>query len=224
MGSKQTTQTSIAGMTAQDRTARGMLEQLGQRGMDQMGNLSDLASGNLQLSPQDVALIQQINALSGQQARNEFQQNYETVRGRVEGGLLDRGLANSSIEAVSQALMGQQLQQSLDQGTLQGQITSAQQMRQQALDSAGIKLNANQLLLQQILGGAGQLASMGLNERLAQTKTTSKTGGIGAGLGAAAQLGGMGLGFINSGGASMSGADAARALSSPYLTQDIYGD
>lgn len=176
MGDKKTVstqQTTIGSAGAQEQGARDILSQLASSGVDQMGNLSDLASGNLSLSPQDTALIQQIQRLSQEQARIGVQDNATLAMNQVEGNLSARGLDNSSIEAVDKALIGRQLQQSLDQSTIQGQITSADQMRKSVYDNAGIKLNANQLLLQQILGGANSGANLGLQERLAQGTTTS---------------------------------------------------
>lgn len=213
-GSSSTTTTTIPKAGAQENRARDMMEQLGTRGLGQLGNLEDLASGKLQLSPEDAALIRQIQELTGEAARNEMKSNYELSASQVEGQLLEGGLAKSSIEAVQQALLGKQMQSSLDQSALQGQITSAQQMRQGMYDTAGIKLNANQLLLNQILGGAGGLAEMGLRERLAQTTTTTSSGGLG-GLVDMAGLAGMGLGSLLPKKAATGGVTAAPVSSMP---------
>lgn len=218
MGSKSTTtqEVTIRKAGGQEQSARNLLDQLAKGGMGQLGDLGALASGQLSLSGNDMALIRQIQELSSQQARDATMQNYEQVRGQVESGLLDRGLANSSVEAVSQALLGQQLQASLDQQALQGQITSAQQLRQQAIDRAGLQLNANQLLLNEILSGAGALANMGLQERLAQT-TTKQTTKTPMSIGGAAQMVGRGLAAYGTGGASEVAAAGAPGMQGPSV-------
>lgn len=222
-GSSSTTTVTIPKAGAEERQARGVMQELGTRGLGQLGNLSDLASGKLQVSPEDAALIAQIQRLTGEAARKEMQSNYELTASQVEGQLLEGGLAKSSIEAVQQALLGKQLQSSLDQSALQGQINSAQQLRQSMYDTAGIKLNANQLLLNQILGGAGGVAEMGLRERLAQTTTTTSQSGLGS-LVDMAGLAGMGLGSLlprkSAAGATaapVSGMPGASASSGTYM-------
>lgn len=197
---EQTQTTTLPGAGQMESEARNLLAQLGRGGMEQMGNLSDLAGGKLTLSPQDEEMIKRIQELTMQAARAQARGNYEDMASQVEGQALEAGLEGSSIEAVNRAVLGRQLQQTLDQTALQGQVTSAQQMRQAALDSAGIKLNANQLLLNRILGGAGGLAEMGLQERRAQTttkRTDTQTTGLGAGLG---QMAGIALGGWAQGG------------------------
>ena len=165
--------------------------------------------------------------------------------------MLDRGLEGSSIEAVNNALLGRQLQQTLDQSSMQQQITNAQQLQQQATNRAGIQLNANQLLLQRILGGSQGVAGMGLQERLAQGTSTSVTetpynwgSAVGqiAGIGAGALLGGpageglvtgvtgaiggalSGLGGAGGGAAPMRNAQAAgTGVQSTPIAPSTYG-
>lgn len=205
MGSQkqETTQTvTLPGMGDTERQARSLLSSLSSSGMDQLGNLSELAKGNVNLSPQMSALIEEINRRSMEQARAEARRNYEDMSSTVMDSSLEAGISGSSADAVNRAILGRQLQGTLDATTRQGQINSAEQMRQSAFDSAGVQLNANQLLLQRILQGAGSLAEMGLQERLAQptTTTTQKTGGMS--WNSLAQLGGRGIAALASGGTS----------------------
>lgn len=190
-----TTSVSIPKAGASELQARDTLQSLGTRGLGQLGNLSDLASGKLQINPEDEALVRRIQELTGEAARQQMQSNYELVSSQVEGQLLEGGLSKSSIEAVKQALLGKDLQSSLNQSALQGQITGAQQLREGMYQNAGIKMSANQLLLNQILGGAGAVAQMGLQERLAQPTTKQSGGGLG-GLVDMASLAGLGLGSL----------------------------
>ena len=186
MGTKKETSTqstTIGDIGQQEQSARDLLAQLAQSGVSQQGDLTDLANGNLTLRPQDIALIQQIQQLSQEQARVGLQDNAKFAMNSVEGDLTARGLDDASIEAVNKALIGRNLQDSLDKSTIQGQITSAEQLRQAPLDNANVKLSSNQLLLQKILGGANSVAGLGLQERLAQQTTTGTTKTSGATLG-----------------------------------------
>lgn len=181
MGSKketQTQQTSLPGAGTQEQQMRALLANLASGGAEMFGGgqgLQDLLSGQFNVTPQDEQFVQQISALTNQMQRGQARANFEEMTGAVEGQMLSRGLEGSSIEAVNQALLGRQLQQSLDMGALQNQITSAQQLQQQAQQRAGMQLSANQLLLNQILSGAGAVSQMALQERLAQPSTTMES-------------------------------------------------
>ncbi len=196
MGSQETTQTTtIPGIGGQESDSRALLARLGEGGMAQLGNLKDLANGQFTLSPADEEMIRRIQQLTMEQARGQARMNYEDMASQVEGQSLEAGIGGSSIDAVNRAVLGRQLQSTLDQSALQGQINSAQQLRQAAVEGGQMKLNANQLLLQQIMGTTGQLANMGLQERLSQTTTKQKTpSSIGGTLG---QLGGMAVAAWN---------------------------
>jgi len=225
-----TNETTIKQIGSQEQDMRNLLASTAQGSADQLGNLTDLANGNLQLSPQDAALIRQIQELSGQAARGQMQDNAAMQSSQLEDRLLGKGMGGASVEAVNEALIGRQLTSDLNQSVLQGQIQGAQQMRQGVLDTAGIKLNANQLLLSNILQGAGAVSSMGLEERLVQRKDTQTTEGNA--MNTAMQLGKTGgrlAAGIMTGGASEAGLSAAGQLSDSYsnpqnYTTDIYGD
>lgn len=166
---------TLPGAGQQEQAVRAMLMRLAQSGEAQMGDLSALASGQMSVTPQDEAFIRQISTLTGELQRDQARASYDEMSQAVEGQLLERGLEGSSVEAVNQALLGRQLQQSLDMGTLQREITSAQQLQQQAQNRAGLQLNANQLLLQRILNSAGAVGNMSLQERLSQGTVTQTT-------------------------------------------------
>lgn len=217
MGSSETTttqSTTIPGAGDQERNARALLAKLGKEGMGQLGDIGNLASGNLQLTAEDQALMRQIQELSGKAARSSMVDNAAFQSAQLEDRLLSKGMGGASIEAVNEAMIGRQLTQDLDQSALQGQITSAQQLRQHSLDRAGVQLNANQLLLNQILGGAGGVAQMGLQERLTQATTTQKSK-TPFSFGQAAQIAGRGAGAFFSGGASEAVGGVTAATSGP---------
>jgi len=227
MGSTTSTSESTAsvpGAGQQELQARNLLMQLAESGQGQldMSQLGQLSSGDLNISPQDQDLVRQIAQLTGDLQRSQAQSNYETMAGSVEGQMLDRGMEGSSIEAVSQALLGRQLQQSLDQGAMQNQITSSQMLQQMPFQRAGIQLSANQQLLQQILGGAQAVGGMGLQERLSQRTSTETTetpfnwgSAVGSALGTAA-------GAAFGGPAGAVGAQAGNAAFTPGAANNPY--
>lgn len=181
MGSKKsevTQSTNIPGAGPQGQRAMALMDQI----IDQLGaqfdagTLGDLASGEgMQVTPQDQAFIRQISNVTGELQRSQARDNFESMSQALEGQLLERGVEGSSIEAVQQALLGRQLQRSLDQGAMQREVTGAQQLQEQAFQRTGRQLNANQLLLQQILGGASSIAGMDLQARMAQPTMTQTT-------------------------------------------------
>jgi len=141
----------------------------------QSGNLSDLANGKMTVQPQDAALINEIQKLTDQNARVGLQENLAQVMSGVEGNMLDRNIAGSTVEAMGKSLAGTQALADLNRQTIASGINNAQSLRQQTLDRAGITLNANQLLLQRLLGGAQGVYQPALQARLAQGTTTGTT-------------------------------------------------
>ena len=188
----QTQTTSIQGIGGKVLQMRDLLAGLASSGAGMLegGSMQDLLSGNMSVTSQDREFIQQISSLTNQLQRDQAQTNFQDMSGAVEGQMLERGLEGSSIEAVNNAVLGRQLQQTLDQGSLQGQITSAQQLQQQAMNRTGVQLSANQLLLNQILSGAGAVGQMGLQERLAQPSSTGTIESSGGGWGQLGQVAG----------------------------------
>ena len=200
MGTETTTDqsTTIPGIGGQEQGARNILEELmGATG--QLGDLSSLASGQLQLSPSDTALLDQIQRLSGDASRLEMGRNLDFATGDLEEQLLARGVEGGSIEGLEQGLLRTEALHGLNQSTIQGQATRAEQSRQQVFDRGNLQLNANQLILNRILQSAGGLASMGLNERMAQPNIhqVQTESGLGAIAGTIGELGGMAMGAIN---------------------------
>lgn len=177
MGS-QTTETvtsTIPGAAGGAMDARQLLLAMGQGAAGQMGDLGALANGQLQITPEDEALIRRISELTSESARANIQDNAAFASAQLEDRTLAKGIAGSTIEAVDEAMIGRQMQQSLDTEALKNEITSAEQLRKQSLDRAGVQLSSNQLLMQQLLGGAGGFAQMDLQERLNQGTTTGVT-------------------------------------------------
>lgn len=141
----------------QSPEARQMMQQLAQMTAGtagQFGDLSQLASGQLQLNPQDRALIQQAQEASGQQAQQQMEQQMQTILRQLEDTAIGRGIQGSSLEAVNNALIGQDFQRQLAQMAMQQQGQAANQMLNMPFQRAGTQINANQALMQRLVGGS----------------------------------------------------------------------
>ena len=160
MGDQVSTTTNYAG--PQSTQAREFLRQLQQAGAGatgQMGDLSNLAAGNLELSPQMMALIQQIQEQSMQAARGQQDINMQqTLRG-LEDSNIARGIDESSLAAVNQALLGQQQMADLNALTAGGQVQASQMMLNAPFQAAQTQMGANQALLNRLV----QPAQVGVN-------------------------------------------------------------
>ena len=86
--------------------------------------------------------------------------------------LSSRGIQGSSIESVQRGLVGRdatrQLASILDRARGEG----AQALMGLPFQRAGVQLNANQALFNQLLGAGGQAANFGLQERIADIDTS----------------------------------------------------
>jgi hypothetical protein len=175
MGSQTTESTTtrtIPGAHGQELQARDIMMQLARSGMQDL-DVSNLAGGRMQVTPEDEQLMRRIMQAASEMRRQEALRDFEGMSGAVESSMLERGIGGSSIEALQTALLGRELQHTLGQGGLQDTALTAQGLQQLPFQRAGVQLSANQLLLQQILSGAGGVAGMGLQERLNQGTETS---------------------------------------------------
>jgi hypothetical protein len=189
MGSTTEETTGRAGAQSQQGgEAITQLLNMARSGGAQMGDLSGLASGNLTLSPQDRALIQQAQQATGDVARNQMAQNMQQATRQVEDTAIGRSMQGGTIEAMLQAMLGQQGQASLDQLAMQQQGQAAEGMLNMPFQRAQVQLGANQLLLNRLVQGTTPVVNYDAAMRqLNQTSTTESNQGFGqsmAGLGA----------------------------------------
>lgn len=175
MGSQTTTeQSSIPGRTGAENEIEQMLRAFVQQAQGQMGDLSDLASGNLQASGQDRAFLQESIGAGRDIAERQARRSYEDASRMTEEDLLGRGMDQSTIDAVVQALQGRQYQDTMANIGSQSQEQMATGMMQMPFQRAQTQLNANQLLLQRLMGGAQTIMGHNLNERLGQRTVTTE--------------------------------------------------
>lgn len=198
MGTSKKTEQGYAG--AMSPQARMMLERLA---ATQGGNqaMQDLAGGKLEINAQDRAMVQQAQDATGQLARSQMEQAMEDAMRQAEAQGLERGIEGSSLEAVNNALIGQDMQRQIGQLAMQQQAQGAQQLMNMPMQRAESTMNANQLLMNRLVQGAqvGLGYDQGIRQ-LNQTKITEAPSelpgqilGLGAQIGTAMATGGASI-------------------------------
>lgn len=172
MGSSKTTDTRQPGAQSGEaqRIMAALAEQV-QRAGGQMGDLSSLAAGQMEINPYDRALVQQAQESTGQVAQQQMDQNMEQILRQLQDQAIGRGIENSSLEAVNNALVGQDYQRQMQQMMSQLQGQSAQALMNMPFQRAGVQLNANQALMQRLVGGAQP--ALGYDQGIRQMGMTS---------------------------------------------------
>ena len=157
MGQMTTTEQGQAGpQSPEAQRMMQMLQQYMQQGMGQTGDLSAYARGEVGgPTEQDRASVQDAQSAAGDVARAQMEQALAEALQQVEGGLLDRGLEGSSIEAVTNALIGRDFNRQMATMLGQQRAEGAQQLVNMPFQRADVALNANQLLMQRLVQGAG---------------------------------------------------------------------
>lgn len=178
MGSTTATQTQTSRIDPAGQTESSAMRNLldmAQRAGGQMGDLSQLAQGNVGMpSAYDQQLVEQSIGASTDIAQRELQRQLEQLMAQYGEQMAARGIQGSSIEAMQS---GQIYSQGLDQ--MANLASQGQQMGSQALmnlpfQRAGVQLGANQQLFQQLVGGSQPVMESGLQQRLNTMTTTGK--------------------------------------------------
>src|SRR6056297_269655 len=173
--SRQETKTQLAPRSAQEQQLLDALSSLTKRAGSQLDldALGRLASGEgLQPTAEDRRLTEESFGLTNQMAERALEDFVREQNLGLDEQLSARGMQGSSIEAVNRGLVrrdaGRQLADILDQSRRE----ETQSLMQLPFQRAGMQLNANQQLFNQIIGGAQQGLQFGLNERIADIDTT----------------------------------------------------
>lgn len=179
MGSQTTTETtkrSADPAGQQESSAMQALLSMARSAGNQMGDLSQLAQGNMGMpTAYDQQLVEQSIGASTDIAQRELQRQLEQLMAQYGEQLAARGLQGSSIEAMGS---GQIFSRGLDQ--MANLASQGQQMGSQALMSlpfqrAQTQIGANQQLFRQLVGGAQPTMEAGLQERLSTMSETAST-------------------------------------------------
>lgn len=167
MGFTTTTETqNTAGpQSAQGAAALQLLGDVGQTGADQLGDLSQIAGGNFQLSPAMMQYIAEAQRVSGDMGRAEMERNLQSTTRQIEDTAIGRQNTGGSFEAVSQALMGQEALHGLNMQGLQQEGQSYETMVNAPLQYGQMAIEGNRALLDRLVGGTGAVAQYDANMR-----------------------------------------------------------
>lgn len=213
MGQTTTQATTIPGQSQQQTAILNLLQQVAQASQGQLGNLQGLAGGQL-LGPtgEDRALVQQSIGAAADIGQREIERLFPQLSAQISEGLAAKGQQGASNEFVQNILLGQQQQGRIADLLSQAQAQGGQALLNLPFQRAGVQLQANQQLFNQLLGAAGPIAQTGLGQQLGQPTTEVSQSGLGpqqigqlGALTAAPFTGGASLGFLGLGGGGGSG-------------------
>lgn len=196
--------TTIPGRSPLEGRMLKLMEQLAQSGARGLGDLSQLAQGQVgQPTGQDIELIAQSIGRARQMAEGQLQVSGDVLAAQGREQLTSRGQTGASAEVLQTLLNQLGTQQSISQSILGAQQQGGQALLNLPFQRAATQLSANQQLFNQILGAGQPALQVPLQERLAQQTTTQTQSGFGVqDLMGLAGLGGMaagipGLGFLS---------------------------
>jgi hypothetical protein len=194
MGQQTTTErTTIPGRTGVEDEVERMIMEMMRQSQGQMGDLSQLAGGQLRATADDRRYLAEAAGAGRDIAQRQAADAYSESTRMVEEDLAARGLDQSTIAAVTQALQGREYQRTLADVGSRAQEQTATGMLTLPIQRAETQLNANRVILDRLMGGLN-VGNMRLQERLQQTTTTqTQRGGVGAQLAGLARRGGMAI-------------------------------
>lgn len=173
--SRQSTTTDLADRSDQEQRMLDLLEGVagGAGGQLDPAMIGKLLSGEgLMPTAGDKALVEESFGATRDMATRALEDWMRESNLGLDETLSSRGIQGSSIEAVQRAVVnrdaGRQLASILDKSRGEG----AQALMGLPFQRAGVQLNANQQLFQQLLGAGGNVANFGLQERLADIDTS----------------------------------------------------
>ncbi len=224
MGQKkttQTTETSIAPRTGQEQQLLQALTSLGISSADQLGDLSQLASGQgLVPTSQDQALVEQSIGASSDIARRQLEDFVGQQQLGLDESLSARGVQGSSIESVNRAVIGRDANRQFANLASAEAGRGADALMQLPFQRANVQLNANQALFQRLSGSSNQVLSQALQERLAQSTSTSTQETSGMSFDEMAQIGGrIGAAALTGGGSEIAFQGAGALTGSQQATE-----
>jgi len=176
VGTKSTTETTTQAAGSQENAIMRLLMQMANKASGEMGNLGELAKGNVGGPTQsDLELIQQSIGRSGDMARRELERALGPMMAQMNETNTARGIKGSSMEMLNQILGGRDLQ-----GLIADMMTQSQQQGGEALMNLPFKrgemqLGANQTLFNMLTGASNPVLQSLLTSRMSNTKTTTKT-------------------------------------------------
>ena len=163
---KITTTRELGEQSPEAQNFMKMLSQMAEQAGVQLGDLSGIAGGDLSATAGDRKLIEESAGAAFDIAQRQAEDAYTFAKGQTEETLLQRGVDDSTIGAVTTALQGKQYQQTLADISSQQQGQVASGLMQMPFQRAEAQISANQAILQRILGGSGQVLNYDVQSRL----------------------------------------------------------
>ena len=154
MGDQTSTSQSSSTAGAQSPEARRMMALLGQQ--VEAGANDPALRGEFNISAQQQGLVNDIQRSTGDVARAGMEQNLQAILRQLEDSNIGRQITGGSLEAVNQALVGQESLRNVDQLGMQQQGQAAQMALNVPFQAADAQ---NKALLARLV----QPASTGLN-------------------------------------------------------------
>lgn len=185
----ETQETSIPGASSAEGQLQSLLQRLIQTQSGQLGDLSQLAAGNLGITEADKRMIADSLGFTRDIVSRDTAALAQEGQARLGENFAARGIQGSSFESVDRAILERDLQRQAANALDQSRIESNQALMALPFQRAGVQLGANQALFQNILGAANPLLNSYLSDRLARSRTTTTQEG--GGLGQLVQLGGL---------------------------------
>jgi hypothetical protein len=155
MGSEQTTQGQAGPQSAQARSILDTFAGIASGSAAQMGDMTDIAAGNFNITPEQQAMINEAQNASGGVARSNMDQNMEQVLRQLEDANIGKQITGGSLEAVNNALVGQQGLRDTDMLNMQQQGQAAEMGLNTPFQAANSQVQANQALMQRLVGTGG---------------------------------------------------------------------
>lgn len=176
MTGSQTSSTTIPGATGNEAQLLQLLTQIARRSSGQMGDLSQLAKGQMGgPSEQDYQLVQDTMGRSSEMAQRELQRSMGPLMAQIGERMGARGTKGSSIEMLENALMGREMQGNMADLLAQSQNQGAEALMNLPFRRGEMQIGANQALFNMLTGSASPVLQNMLAGRLAQQKTTTET-------------------------------------------------
>lgn len=180
MNAKTTTETTntIRGASGAEAAMQQLFQRLAEMSGGQLGDLSALASGNMQgPTAADQALVDKSFGYTAEAARGQIDQEMARMMSQLDEEMRARGLQGSSIESVGRGQVASAGVNRMAELMAQLQNQQGNALMQLPFQRGQMQIGANTALFNQIAGMGSPLLSSGLQERLASmsTKSTSET-------------------------------------------------
>lgn len=177
MGSTTTTTTnSIPGASGQEQNLMALLTRLAGQFGGQMGDLSQLASGNVGgPTQQDTELVQASIGRTADMAQRELERVLGPALAKLNENTAQRNTGGSSMEQIARLLQGREIGDQLQQILSGAQQQGGQALLNLPFQRAETKIGANQALFNMLSGAANPVLANQLQARLAQGTQKTET-------------------------------------------------